>query len=403
MTKRNVAQKVATRLLPLYTAIFLQNFVLWYAFEKIFMRSIGFNDATIGVMVAAYSFVMLVAETPSGLLADRWSRKGVLIVASITLAVASLILGLSGSVAPYIIGSLLWGVFFAMYSGTYDSIIYDTLTEEVGSSSQFDKYYGWMRIVESVALVVSSLLGAVIVDLVNIRTSYYVTGLIALLAAVSLLKFREPKLHKKEVTVPIKEQVRSTFKAIARNREVLLIVLSLMSIGLLIYITLEFSQLWYIALAAPLALYGIANAVLLTSLGFGGVLAGKMGLYKIQVLSVALVTAIVSSFALALIKDVYVAIISLTLLTTILFGLNVVFTRVLHDSLVSGIRAGASSAVSTFSRTLIIPTALLIGYLSDKFSIFTAAWVVVVLVLTITLFVILEARKDNFSSLKPRN
>jgi MFS family permease len=73
------------RLFPLYIAAFFHGFVLWYAIEKLFMRQIGFDDAGIGVMVAAYCALMVIAETPTGILADRWSRKGVLVLARLAL------------------------------------------------------------------------------------------------------------------------------------------------------------------------------------------------------------------------------------------------------------------------------------------------------------------------------
>jgi hypothetical protein len=40
------------RFVPLYIAAFFQSFVLWYSIEKLFMRTIGFNNAGIGIIVA---------------------------------------------------------------------------------------------------------------------------------------------------------------------------------------------------------------------------------------------------------------------------------------------------------------------------------------------------------------
>src|ERR1044071_8996032 len=120
----SVEARLVKRLLPLYVAVFSHGFVIWYAIEKIFMHTIGYNDAGIGVMVAAYSALMLLAQTPSGILADRWSRKGVLLIASVCLILSSLIGGLSTEPYLYIVAALFWGLFYAFYLGTYDSIVY---------------------------------------------------------------------------------------------------------------------------------------------------------------------------------------------------------------------------------------------------------------------------------------
>src|SRR5678810_934512 len=128
-TDISIHTRLAKRLLPLYIAVFAHGFVVWYAVEKIFLHTIGYNDAGIGIMVAAYSVLMLVAQTPSGILADRWSRKGVLVIASICLLLSSLIGGLSTEPMLYIVAALFWGLFYAFYLGTYDSVVYDTVME----------------------------------------------------------------------------------------------------------------------------------------------------------------------------------------------------------------------------------------------------------------------------------
>ena len=105
----------------LHIAVALQGFMLWAPVEKLFMSEIGFDAAAVGVMAAAYAAIVPIVEVPSGILADRWSRRGVLIVASIALALCALIGGLSTDVPTYILSALILGVFFAMHSGTLDS------------------------------------------------------------------------------------------------------------------------------------------------------------------------------------------------------------------------------------------------------------------------------------------
>src|SRR5262245_36735625 len=110
---KTLARKIGRRLAPLYVACFFLGFILWYAVEKLFMHHIGFNDAGIGVMVAAYSAVMLLCETPSGILADRWSRKGVLMLAAVLLAISGFLGGISTEPVLYVVSTMVWGVFYA--------------------------------------------------------------------------------------------------------------------------------------------------------------------------------------------------------------------------------------------------------------------------------------------------
>ena len=79
---------LAWRLLPLQLSALCSGVMLWVPIEKLFMTEIGFTPASVGVMAGVYAGVVPVLEIPSGLLADRWSRKGVLMVATLALGAA---------------------------------------------------------------------------------------------------------------------------------------------------------------------------------------------------------------------------------------------------------------------------------------------------------------------------
>lgn len=374
------------RLLPLYIAIFCQGFVLWYATEKLFMVSIGFNAATIGVMVALYSAVIVLAETPSGILADRWSRKGVLVLAALALAISGLIGGLSDSVPIFLLSTCFWGLFFALYSGTYDSVIYDTILEETGESTKFERYLGVMKLLDGSALVVGALLGGLIAQFIGLRETYLFTIPVALASVAALLIFREPQLHKAEVALPMKQHIRETLAAVLRRRYLIPVLGVLVTSAVLIFTILEYSQVWLIALAVPIFLYGPIDAVILAGYGIGGAVGSRLQLHKKPIMITHLLLTLLASLGLALTRNIVLIVLCLTMISITLTGLTVVFTKLLHDSLHSKIRAGASSAVSSMGRILIIPIVLLFGYISERTDIFQAAWLLVGLVIVTSIF-----------------
>ena len=57
--------------------------------------------------------------------------------------------GLSTNVATYVVAAMILGVYFALNSGTVDSIVYDTVLEETGSSALYEKWIGRVRIAEA--------------------------------------------------------------------------------------------------------------------------------------------------------------------------------------------------------------------------------------------------------------
>lgn len=376
------------RLRPLYIAAFLQGFVLWYAIEKLFMKSIGFDDATIGLSIAGYSAVILLTETPSGILADRWSRRGVLILASVALVLSSLIGGLSQNIPAYLISAGFWGLFYSMYSGTYDSVVYDTLVEETGSADSYDEYYGRLKVMDSIGLVLGSVLGGVVGHYLGLGWSYMITIPLVLGSIIALLLFREPRLHKADVPAPLREHIYDTFHAVLRQPALLPVAATLITITSLFYIILEFGQLWVIALAAPVILYGPINALQLSTFGLGGIAASRFKVRRRPVMFVAALMMLVCSIGLALSHNLALTVACLSVLCICIVAVLVVFTRLLHDALPSRVRAGSSSAISTLGRIIIIPLAILFGFISKQTDIFHASWIVVGLVVVAVFLVV---------------
>ncbi len=389
MTKATADNRsLRKRLAPLYVALFLHGFVFWYAIEKLFMTSIGYDEATIGLMGAVLSVVMLLAETPSGLLADRWSRKGVLILASVALALSALVGGMSTGLSSYLVSAAFWGLFFALYSGTYDSVVYDTLLEHMKDASRFEYYLGRLKVVDSIALVLGSVIGGLTAHYFGLRETYLLSVPAALLSVAALVAFKEPQLHKSETAVSVRQHIRTTFTAVLGQKQLQSVLAVLVIFSAVTYLLYEFNQLWTIALAAPVLLFGPINAILLSTIGIGGAAAGYLGLGRRPAMMAMLSVLLLATAGLALFRNLPLIVLCMSILGACLVALNVVFNKFLHDSLDSKVRAGAASTVSTLGRTLIIPLSLVFGLISRETNVFYASWLLVVLSIVGILFVV---------------
>lgn len=385
-------RRIGARLRPLYIAAFLQGLIFWYAIEKLFMSSIGFTDTTIGLMVTLYSAIMLLIETPSGIVADRWSRKGMLIAASVVIMASSFIAGISHSVPVFIVSSLLWGVYFALYSGAYDSIVYDTLMEESGHAKRFDFYLGRVRMYDSIALVAGSLIGGTLASAANLRLPFFMSIIPSALAIVALWKFREPVLHKSKPHTSTSKQVRDTFRAVLRSKAALPIVAINVLLAVILQFYYEFDQLWLIALSAPTILYGITNAFLLSGGAVGGLFVGRFNLRQARFMVPLLASLVAGAVILTMTRDTMLTVIALTVVCIVVSTVTILYTSLLHEQLSSNIRAGASSAVSSLTRAVVVPGALLFGWIGDRTDIFTANTINIALIAVACLMIALGLR-----------
>lgn len=362
------------RLLPLYAATFLQGLALWVPIEKLFMTTIGFDAAAIGVMAAAYALIVPIFEVPSGILADRWSRRGVLII-GVSAALTSVVVGgLSQNVTTYIVSAMFLGVFFAMQSGTLESIVYDTVLEETGGSDDFERLVGRVRLIESVALVSSALVGGAIAEVAPLRLTYFLTAPLLVAAGVILLTFREPSLHKVEEAQPLRHQVATTYRTLLQRGRLRLVVALTVLGSLLMQGMLEFGPLWLIALAVPAFWYGPHWAGLTAALGLGALL-GPRGWMTRRSTAVGLAaTTVGCCVVLILSRAAVLVVIAQIVLTLVVVAVSIPVMRQLHDAVPSAVRAGVASGVGTLTWLVFVPFALTIGVVSDRSGVADAGW-----------------------------
>jgi MFS family permease len=370
---------VSARLRPLYVAVFLWNVSLWVPIEKLFETDIGFDAASIGVLAAIYAAVVPLLEVPSGVLADRWSRRNVLLLAVVALAVSALIGGLSTNVATYSVSALFLGVFFALQSGTTESMVYDTLLEETGSSDAFERTIGNVRMIESTALVSSALAGGAIAEVAPLRLTYFLTVPFLAGSIVALMAFREPRLHETSEPQPLREQVLSTYRTLIGRGTLRPIVTLAVLAALLLQAMLEFGPVWLVALGAPAIVYGPHWAGLMSALGLGGLLGGRLGFSRSAPVAAVGAAMVVCCLVLTLSHVTIAVIAAQVALTLLVVAVSIPITRRLHDAVPSGIRAGVASGVGTLTWLTFMPFAVVFGVVSNRAGVDTAAWSLVII------------------------
>jgi predicted MFS family arabinose efflux permease len=344
--------------------------------EKLFMDEIGFDAASVGLMAAAYAAVVPILEVPSGILADRWSRRGVLMAANAALAISALIGGLSQDVPTYILSALVLGVCFALSSGTIDSIIYDTVLEETGNSEAFERHIGRNRLVDSAALVVSALVGGVLAGVAGTRITYLLTVPVVAMSIVALWRFSEPQLHRAGEATSLRVHIGLTYRTLTRRGRLLPIVTLAMLSGVVLQVVLEFGPLWLVALAVPAVLYGPYWAALVSSLGLGGLIAGRIHLDRPVTAALVAALMVLASVVLTTSRDVVAITAAQILLALLVVAAGIHVSRLLNDAVPSTIRAGVASGVSTLTWVAFLPVALGFGLLSEHHGVHTAGWTI---------------------------
>src|SRR5581483_8452153 len=124
-------------------------------------------------------------------------------------------------------------------------------------------------------------------------------------------------------------------------------------------------------------------ALLLAGTGVSGILADRATNSRLGHALVVILLIIAS--LLLLVHKLWLVIIGQVLFLGSVTILQVILSRSLHQIAASHVRSGVSSLVTTIGTLLFIPLALFFGYISDRYGVFYAAWIVVAIVLVLGL------------------
>ena len=128
------------------------------------------------------------------------------------------------------------------------------------------------------------------------------------LSILALLRFSEPRLHRTAQATSLRAHIGLTYRTLTRRGRLLPIVTLSVLTGLILQVVLEFGPLWLVALAAPAVLYGPYWAGLVSSLGLGGLIAGRIHLDRPRTAAAVAALMTMSSIMLATSGNVIVVI-----------------------------------------------------------------------------------------------
>ena len=141
-----------------YAHGFLRELVLIYPTYAIMMQQGGISAIELATLFVIWSFALFVFEVPAGILADRISRRNLLVVSGVVKGSTFLIWWLLPGFAGYALGFIIWSLGSSLMSGTAEALLHDTL-EADGKQEQFERIYGWGVAANSIGIAVALLIG----------------------------------------------------------------------------------------------------------------------------------------------------------------------------------------------------------------------------------------------------
>jgi MFS family permease len=355
-----------TRIQKLYISNFLTGLVFWYGIEKLFMRSIGIDAVGVGIATAVFLVFNLICDIPAGILADRWSRKGVLIISALSLAVCSLLLGSSHGLLLYAVGELFYGMYIVSTSGTYNAMTYDILHEE-NRADQYSKIAGRAYALFLAGAGVANIASGFIANHFSYRTAYFITIISCLLNVLVLLSLREPVFHKAEKKEKVLGQLKDVSVAISKIKLIRSLAIVLTALAVTELFKSEFGQLYMLRYFSSPQIIGLLWAAYAFTWSLGSLIAHR---FRAR-LNTLIVCTTVPFILMAFIDSWFSLVLFMFQAVAAAALINQIETRI-QENTPSEVRASILSVVATLGRAISVPASFVLGWLFRDYGVLVA-------------------------------
>ena len=169
----------------------LSEWVPYYPLDALLFLDTGLSTTQISVLFAIWSLTGFVTEIPAGALADRWSRRGVVVLAGFLQAAGFVVWTAAPGFGAFAVGFVIWGISSALVSGASEALVHDVLAD-VGAESSFARVYGWMTSAELLVQIPTAVAASALFAVGGYPLVGWVSAGICVAAALLALRFPEP-------------------------------------------------------------------------------------------------------------------------------------------------------------------------------------------------------------------
>lgn len=256
----------------IYAYVFLSTFILFYSCDTLFYLERGLSSSDYMIFVATIFLVHILCEIPFGILADKYSRKKILLVSNVLCVLSICLFIISHNFLLFMIATIVKGMEQSLVTGVANSLLYDiTPKKENFSRILFRKEFFY-----NISYMIAVALGGYIGERYGLVTTYYLSLIPIVLNFFVIFSLPDVKKQEQNYFVTKKDILHQAIHEIKNHHIILnaLITSSLLSSAIKL---VEESHPEYSAhLGISVFWIGIYTALILVFCIIGGYLGSKV-------------------------------------------------------------------------------------------------------------------------------
>ena len=180
------------RNIPLYYLFqFVRGFHFWLPIWFLFLQSQhGLSYVQIGMMEVLFGIATILAEVPTGAIADRFGRRVALGVGTLGFAGATVLFA-TLNFPSLIVGHLFMAITRTLMSGSDEALLFDSL-RQLKRTDEYERHAGRASAVSTASLLAATILAGPLVSVLDFQTVIVISAIGMGLAGLIALLLREP-------------------------------------------------------------------------------------------------------------------------------------------------------------------------------------------------------------------
>jgi MFS family permease len=355
----------------LYAIRFFQSLIPAYVIERLFWEQRGMTIQMVVYTEIIYAITIVLLEVPTGIIADKWSRKKMMVLSAILWCCMFLILVFATEFLHFAAAIFLAGIARSASSGSQNALLYDSLLLH-GKEESFEKVLGRLNVYDFTSAIIAALCGSFLASRFDFELNYWISFASMLVSLCVSLMLVEPAVKSNtDEPIEIKQYIKASMLFFRKNPGVSLVVLTGMVTGTALGFIWEFWQLYFNKLEIPVVYFGLFSAAFMCLSIPGNMFAHALkSRFSYRTLLLGVTAVFAAGFLyVSVIKD-YTGVVAIFLIFLFSGIIEPIATGYLHHRIDSSMRATIDSFQSLGENAVLIITGLGFGFFSSRFDIF---------------------------------